>query len=102
MKGNYATTIDRLMTLRHVLSQCKYESVIYAEEWEFYEHLTDEVDELLTEAKRMAGYMVVYPIINGCSGDSLYEGTPDQCNIFIDTLFEGHPDMRGNIITIPL
>ena len=96
------TKLDRLETLRSVLIECKQECVKDADEWQTYDDMMAKVNDLLTEEKRKAGYMVVYPIMDGSAGESLFEGTPEQCKIYTDILFEGHPEMKGNIIVLQL
>ena len=96
------TKLDRLNMLRDALIECKKESVKDADEWQTYDDMMAKVNDLLTEEKRKAGYMVVYPIMDGSAGESLFEGTPEQCKIYTDILFEGHPEMKGNIIVLQL
>ena len=56
------TKLDRLTMLRDALIECKKESVKDADEWQTYDDMMVKVNDLLTEEKRKAGYMVVYPI----------------------------------------
>ena len=88
--------------LRDALIECKKESVKDADEWQTYDDMMAKVNDLLTEEKRKAGYMVVYPIVNGSARESLYEGTPEQCKIYTDILLENQPEMKGNIIVLEL
>ena len=102
MATTTTTKLDRLTMLRDALIECKKESVKDADEWQTYEDMMVKVNDLLTEEKRKAGYMAVYPIVDGSAGESLFEGTPEQCKIYTDILFEGHPEMKGNIIVLQL
>ena len=99
---NSMSKLDRLTMLRDALIECKKESVKDADEWQTYDDMMVKVNGLLTEEKRKAGYMVVYPIVDGSAGESLFEGTPEQCKIYTDILFDGHPEMKGNIIVLQL
>lgn len=94
--------LDRLTMLHDALIECKRGSVKDADEWQTYDDMMTKVNGLLTEEKRRAGYMVVYPIVDGSAGESLFEGTPEQCKAYTDILLENHPDMRGNIIVLNL
>ena len=94
--------LDRLTMLRDALIECKKESVKDADELQTYDDMMVKVNGLLTEEKRRAGYMVVYPIVGGSAGESLFEGTAEQCKAYTDILLENHPDMRGNIIVLNL
>ena len=96
------TKLDRLTMLRDALIECKKESVKDADEWQTYDDMMVKVNDLLTEEKRKAGYMVVYPIVDGSAGESLFDGTPEQCKIYTDILLEAHPEMKGNIIVLQI
>ena len=96
------TKLDRLNMLRDALIECKKESVNDADEWQTYDNMMVKVNDLLTEEKRKAGYMVVYPIVDGSAREALFEGTKEQCKIYTDILLEGHPEMKGNIIVLEL
>ena len=94
--------LDRLEMLWEALLECKQGSVKDADEWQTYDDMMVKVNDLLTEEKRKAGYMVVSPIVNGSAQESLFEGTPEQCKIYTDILLENNPSMRGNIIVLQL
>ena len=96
------TKLDRLNMLRDALIECKKESVKDADEWQTYDNMMVKVNDLLTEEKRKAGYMVVYPIVDGSAREALFEGTKEQCKIYTDIMLEAHPEMRGNIIVLEL
>ena len=96
------TKLDRLNMLRDALIECKKESVKDADEWQTYDNMMVKVNDLLTDEKRKAGYMVVYPIVDGSAREALFEGTKEQCKIYTDILLEGHPEMKGNIIVLEL
>ena len=102
MATTTTTKIDRLTMLRDALIECKKESVKDADEWQTYDDMMVKVNDLLTEEKRKAGYMAVYPIVDGCSRESLFEGTKELCEIYTDILLEGHPEMKENIIVLQL
>ena len=96
------TKLDRLTMLRDALIECKKESVKYADEWQTYDDMMVKVNDLLTEERRKAGYMAVYPIVNGSAQEALFEGTREQCKIYTDILLENKPEMKGNIIVLEL
>ena len=88
--------------LRNALIECKKESVKDADEWQTYDDMMVKVNDLLTEERRKAGYMAVYPIVNGSAQEALFEGTKEQCKIYTDILLENKPEMKGNIIVLEL
>ena len=88
--------------LRDALIECKKESVKDADEWQTYDDMMVKVNDLLTEERRKAGYMAVYPIVNGSAQEALFEGTKEQCKIYTDILLENKPEMKGNIIVLEL
>ena len=96
------TKLDRLTMLRNALIECKKESVKDADEWQTYDDMMVKVNDLLTEERRKAGYMAVYPIVNGSAQEALFEGTKEQCKIYTDILLENKPEMKGNIIVLEL
>ena len=92
------TKLDRLKALAATLLECKTECVKDAEEWLFYDSMAMEVKDQILQEQRRLGYMAVYPIEDGQAGASLFTGTSDQCDLYVSTLLEGHPEMKGNII----
>lgn len=46
--------------------------------------------------------MAVYPIVDGCSRESIFEGTSDECKDYVHTLFKNKPEMRDNIIVLDI
>ena len=96
------TKLERLTMMRDALIECKKESVKDADEWQTYDDMMRKVYNMMLEEKRKAGYMVVYPIVDGSAQESLFEGTKEQCAIYTDILLEGHPEMKGNIIVLQL
>ena len=94
--------LDRLEMLWEVLLECKQGSVKDADEWQTYDDMMRKVNGMMLEEKRRLGYMAVYPIVNGCSQEALFEGTREQCKIYTDILLENQPEMKGNIIVLEL
>ena len=94
--------LDRLNMLLDNLRKCRNECVRHSEEWLTYNNMIEKVSDMLYEEKRKAGYMAVYPIVDGSAQESLFEGTKEQCAIYTDILLEGHPEMKGNIIVLPI
>ena len=86
--------------LRDTLVECRKESVKDAEEWQTYDNMMDRVNDLIREEQRRLGYRAVYPIVDGCSRDALFEGSPEACKVYVDILLESHPEMKGNIIVL--
>ena len=92
------TKLDRLKALNYTLLECKTECVKDAEEWQMYDDMTKRVKHAIIDEEHRLGYMAVYPIENGQAGASLFTGTSDQCDLYVSTFLEGHPEMKGNII----
>ena len=92
------TKLDRLNTLRHALLECKNECVKDADEWQVYDDMTKRINDLIAEEQHRLGYMAVYPIVDGQAEAALFTGTKELCDIYVDILLEGHPEMKGNII----
>lgn len=92
------TKLDRLNALSTTLLECKKECVKDAEEWQVYDDIMTRVKELIIEEQRRLGYMAVYPIEDGQAGTSIYHGTPEACDSYVEILLEGHPEMKGNIV----
>ena len=99
---NSMSQLDRLTMLHDTLLNCCKDSVKDANDWQTFHNMLTKVGDLLTEERRRLGYMAVYPIVNGCAQDALFEGTSEQCNTYIDILFENDPAMKGNIICLKL
>lgn len=94
--------LDRLSILLDNLRKCRNECVRHSEEWLTYNDMIEKVSDMLYEEKRKAGYMAVYPIVDGSAQESLFEGTKEQCAIYTDILLENNPSMKGNIIVLQL
>lgn len=92
------TKLERLEALSATLLECKKECVKDADEWQVYDDMMTRVKELIVEEQRRLGYMAVYPIEDGQAGASIYHGTPEACDFYVEILLEGHPEMKGNII----
>lgn len=96
------TKLDRLETLLLVLLKCKNECANDQDEWNIYNRMTGMLYDMRIEEKRKQGFLAVYPIVNGSAREPLFEGTKEQCKIFTDLLLESQPDLKGNIIVLPL
>jgi hypothetical protein len=92
------TKLDRLKALNATLLECKTDCVKDAEEWQMYDDMAKRVKQAIIDEERRLGYMAVYPIEDGQAGALLFTGTPEQCAVCVETLLEGHPEMKGNII----
>lgn len=86
--------------LRNTLLDCCKESVKNADEWQTFREMLAKVTDMLTDERRRQGWMAVYPIVNGCSQDALFEGTPEQCQIYVSILKEHNP--KADIIVLQL
>ena len=86
--------------LRDTLVECRKESVKCSEEWHTYDNMMARVYDLIRKEQRRLGYKAVYPIVDGCSRDALFEGSPEACKVYVDILLENHPEMKGNIIVL--
>lgn len=96
------TKLDRLSALRDTLLELCTESTANADEWNTYNEWLAKATDMLTDERRRQGWMAVYPIVDGCAGDCLFEGDGEQCKIYTDIMLEQHPERRGNIIISPL
>lgn len=96
------TKLDRLTMLRDALIECKKESLKDADEWMTYNDMQHRIEEMLHEERVACGWSGVYEIVDGCSGDCLFEGDIEQCKIYTDIMLEQHPERQGNIIILPL
>lgn len=94
--------IEQLENLRQVLNECKEVYVRDEEEWNALNDMLIVVCGLLTKEQRKEGWMAVYPIVDGCSREALFEGTSEECDIYVETLLEVHPEMKGEIIVLQL
>jgi len=92
--------LDRLNILLDNLRKCRNECVRHSEEWLNYNDMIEKVSDMLYEEKHKAGYMAVYPIVDGCSQEALFEGTSEQCQIYVSILKENDPN--ADIIVLPL
>lgn len=94
------TKLDRLTALRDTLMELRTESIANADEWNMYSLWLAKVTDMLTEERRRQGWMAVYPIVNGCSQEALFEGTSEQCQIYASILKEHNT--KADIIVLPL
>lgn len=53
-----------------------------------------------TDEKRRQGWMAVYPIVNGCSQEAIFEGTKEQCRIYGSAMKEKDP--KADFIVLQL
>lgn len=94
------TKLDRLTALRNTLLELRTESTANADEWNTYNEWLTKVTGMLTEERRRQGWMAVYPIADGCSQEALFEGTSEQCQIYVSILKEHDP--KADIIVLQL
>jgi len=92
--------LDRLNTIRIALLECKIESVKDVDEWQIYDDMSKRINDLIAEEHHRLGYLTVYSIANGQASYALFHGTKEQCDIYVDILFEGCPEMKDNIIIV--
>ena len=93
------TKLERLEALRRTLVECKRDCVKDADEWQFYDGIMAQVKDQILQEQHRLGYMAVYAIEDGMAANPpLYVGTSDGCDLYVSILFEGHPEMKGNII----
>lgn len=94
------TKLDRLTMLRNTLIDCKQECVKDADEWNTYNDMMVKVNDLLTEERRKQGWMAVYPIVDGSAQEAIFEGTREQCDIYVSIMREHDP--KADIIVLQL
>lgn len=95
-----ATKLDRLTVLRDTLLELRTDSTDNADEWNTYNEWLIKAIDLLTEERRRQGWMAVYPIEDGCSQEALFEGTSEQCQIYVSIMKEHDP--KADIIVLQL
>ena len=59
-----------------------------------------QLNDWLTEERRRRGWMVVYPIVDGCSQEALFEGTKEECKTYVSIMKEKDP--KADFIVVPL
>lgn len=89
------TQIERLNVTLRTLKESQEDH----DDMDFSEAI-EKVRELLSREKKRLGWMAVYTIVNGCSQECLFEGTPDQCQTYVEIYLSGHPEMKDNIIVL--
>ena len=94
------TKLDRLTALRDTLLELRTESTANADELNTYNELLIKATGLLSDERRRQGWMAVYPIVDGCSQEALFEGTSEQCQIYVSILKEHDP--KADIIVLQL
>lgn len=94
------TKLQRLEMLQKVLLECREESVHDEKEYNIYNFISSILYDEIERERRSLGYMGVYPIINGCSGDCLFEGTKESCQIYVSIMREANPDVELMILHI--
>lgn len=92
--------LENLKALRASLIDCLGASWNTADEWITFYDFLDEVNDMISVESRNCGFMSVYPIVDGMAGDSLFEGTLDQCKTFSEFFLEKNPEMKGNLIIV--
>lgn len=94
------TKLDRLTALRDTLLELCTESTANADEWNTYNEWMGKASDLLTEERRRQGWMAVYPIVDGSAQEALFEGTSEQCQIYVSIMKEHDPE--ADIIVLQL
>lgn len=92
--------IERLQKLQHTIAELRCEAVEDREEYQFYMFISSQTYDKLHEEYQKQGYMAVYPIINGCSGEAIFIGTKDECRAFVTTLKEKNPSAEVIVLQI--
>lgn len=95
-----ATKLDWLTALRDTLLELRTDSTANADEWNTYNEWLGKATDLLTEERRRQGWMAVYPIVDGCLQEALFEGTSEQCQIYVSIMKEHDP--KADIIVLQL
>lgn len=94
------TKLDRLTALRNTLLELRTESTYDTDEWNTYNEWMAKATDMLTNERRRQGWMAVYPIVDGCSQEAIFEGTSEQCQIYVSILKEHDP--KADIIVLQL
>lgn len=94
--------LDRLNMLLDTLILCRKACVKDADEWKVYDDMMAKVGDMLHEEHKRLGWSGVYEIKDGMAADCLFEGDNEACDIYVEILLEGLPEMKGNLIISPL
>lgn len=92
--------LELLTDLRNTLLELCTESVYDPADWDTYHEWLARVGDMLTDERRRDGWMAVYPIVNGCAKDASFEGTKEQCQIYVSVWMEHDP--QADLIVLPL
>lgn len=89
------TRLDQLKNMRLAIEDCKNRHPEL--EWG---DMLERANDMVIEEQRRLGYMAVYPIKDGSAQESIFEGLPEACQVYVDIMLEGHPEMKENIIVL--
>lgn len=92
--------LELLTALRDTLLDLIQESKQDADDWSAITYMLARATDMLTDERRRQGWMGVYPIVNGCARDALFEGTREQCKLIVDNARVSDPAV--DLIVLPL
>lgn len=76
--------LNLLTALRDVLLDLSAESSNSAQERNQFNEMLVKTCGMLSDERRRMGYYAVYPIVDGCSQEPLYEGTLEHCRMYVE------------------
>lgn len=92
---NKSTRLQDLTTMRLAIEDCRNRHPEM--EWD---SMVQRANDMVREEQHRLGYMAVYPIVDGCSCDAVYEATPEHCDIYVSIARENDPSKEFIILPI--
>lgn len=83
--------LNLLTALRDVLLDLSTESSNSSQERDQFNEMLVKTCGMLSDERRRMGYYAVYPIVDGCAQESLFEGTLDHCRIYVEIMKTDDP-----------
>lgn len=91
------TRLDRLMIMRSSIEDCMHENPDM--EWG---DMLQRADDMVRKEQHRLGHHAVYPIVDGCSREAVYESTLDNCRIYVGIAVEHDPSKKDQFIILPI
>lgn len=76
--------LNLLTALRDVLLDLSTESSNSSQERDQFNEMLVKTCGMLSDERRRLGYYAVYPIVDGCAQESLFEGTLEHCRTYVE------------------
>lgn len=88
---NNLSRLSRLQTLKASVLDCINEGINMGD-------MVARVESEIKKEKKAVRWSCVYPVVNGCTTDAVFEGTDVDCVEYT----RQHPELHGNCIISPL